>query len=151
MLFLNKKALKASENLEFRKSVKSFVEPLSENGIDEIQFRSEEEYRLNLDIASEEVSYFEVPEIREKELDVTVTETYLRIVNVAFENGKWQFDNGSNAFFAKITGTDFIKEIESNNIQFGSTDVLKVELEISQFLNKEGTLKSEYIDELLYL
>ncbi|SLM85144.1 hypothetical protein FM121_03535 [Vagococcus fluvialis bH819] len=55
-------------------------------------------------------------------------------------------------------GTDLLTKIldllagkESDDIQFSSTDVLKVELEISQFLNKEGTLKSEYIDELLYL
>ena len=139
-----KDSLKASKNLEFRKSVKNFVEPLNENGIDGIQFKSEVEYNLNLEIHSQEVSYFEVPEIKEKELDISVTETYLRIVNVAFENGKWKFDNGTNSFFAKIIDTNFIKEVENNNIQFGSTDVLKVRLESSQYLNKEGTLKSEY-------
>ncbi|MDT2831835.1 hypothetical protein P7H62_12835 [Vagococcus carniphilus] len=139
-----KNALKASKNVDFRKSVKEFVEPLNENGIDGIQLKSQIEYNLSLEIKSNEVKYFEVPEIKEKELDVSTTEVFLRIVNVAFENGKWRFDNGSNSFFARITDETFIKEVENNNIQFGSTDVLKVELETSQYLNKEGSLKSEY-------
>ncbi|HCM88443.1 MAG TPA: hypothetical protein DIS85_00945 [Vagococcus sp.] len=74
-------------------------------------------------------------------LDINTTEKGSFVMDLILANG--------TDLLTKIL--DLLAGKESDDIQFSSTDVLKVELEISQFLNKEGTLKSEYIDELLYL
>ena len=39
---------------------------------------------------------------------------------------------------------DFLKAVEKNEQQFGSTDTLKVKLKTEQYLDKNGKLKSDY-------
>ncbi|AUJ27146.1 hypothetical protein DM473_09670 [Lactobacillus helveticus] len=51
---------------------------------------------------------------------------------------------GDSTFFANITDEDFLKAVEKNEQQFGSTDTLKVKLKTEQYLDKNGKLKSDY-------
>lgn len=51
---------------------------------------------------------------------------------------------GDSTFFADITDEDFLKTVEKNEQQFGSTDTLKVKLKTEQYLDKNGKLKSDY-------
>ncbi len=51
---------------------------------------------------------------------------------------------GDSTFFADITDEDFLKAVEKNEQQFGSTDTLKVKLKTEQYLDKNGKLKSDY-------
>jgi len=78
------------------------------------------------------------------ELGITTNTTYPQIINVAFEHGKWKFSNGDTQFFADIDDEEFIKSVQKNFQQFGSTDLLKVELQTQQYISQEGNLKSKY-------
>lgn len=131
------------QNINFRDGIQKFATPVKKSDIDEIKFTEGQSEEKTI-ISKVDVDVFDTPEIGEKELDTTTQEVFLNIVNVAFENGKWKFSNGATQFFAKILDNDFLKKVGENEIQFGSTDTLKVTLETKQTLSTNGKLHSEY-------
>lgn len=131
------------QNINFRDGVQKFAKPVKSHGINEIRFTEEKKIEIPI-ILKENVEVYDTPDIDKTELDTSVQEVFLNIVNVAFENGKWKFSNGTNTFFAKIMDEEFLKEVERNEIQFGSTDTLKVKLETRQSQDSDGKLHSEY-------
>lgn len=140
-LVIPKDSVEACKNVTFRKSVKEIARPLNSDGIDKIELSRETSVEFS--ITKDEKDYFEVPETKPKELDSSESEIYLQIINVAFEHGKWKFSNGTNQFFATILDEDFIKSVEKNQQQFGSTDTLKVLLRNTQTITNKG-LQSEF-------
>lgn len=135
-------SLNAYKNIEIRKNTKEVIEPLDKDGIDGIDFYRNKQEKVT--ISKSDYEYFDVPSPEEEDLDITTSITYLQIINVAFEHGKWKFSNGDTQFFADIDDKEFIKSVRKNFQQFGSTDLLKVELQTQQYINKEGNLKSKY-------
>lgn len=135
-------SLTAYKNIEIRKSTKDIIEPLDNDGIDGIDFYHDKQEKIT--ISKSDYEYFDVPSPEKEDLDVTTNTTYLQIINVAFEHGKWKFSNGDTQFFADIDDEEFIKSVQKNFQQFGSTDLLKVELQTQQYINQEGNLKSKY-------
>lgn len=131
--------LDAYQNIEVRKSISDSVKPLSKDGIDSIDF-----YHGNHDkvtVKKDDYRLFDAPDAGEKEINISEEDTFLQIISVAFEHGKWQFSSGSNRFFAKIEDENFLNDVEKNIQQFGSTDVLKVHLRTRQYIDKTGLLK----------
>lgn len=141
-LTMSEEAFKAYKNISFRREIHDVVQPLDSKGIDKIEFTHAETKKISVERA--DYKKFKVPDVKEKELDSDVSEVYLQILNVAFEHGKWKFSNGSSQFFAAIEDEAFIKSVEKNEQRFGSTDTLKVKLKTSQYLDKDGKLKSDY-------
>lgn len=135
-------SLDAYKNIEIRKNTKNVINPLSKEGIEGIDFYHDKQEMIT--IKKSDYKYFDVPSPEEENLDITTSVTYLQIINVAFEHGKWKFSNGDNQFFANIDDEEFIKSVQKNFQQFGSTDLLKVDLQTQQYINKEGNLKSKY-------
>jgi hypothetical protein len=135
-------SLNAYKNIEIRKSTKEVIEPISKSGIDGIDFYHDKQDKIT--ISKSDYEFFDVPNPEREDLDVTTNVTYLQIINVAFEHGKWKFSNGDTQFFADIDDSEFIKSVQKNFQQFGSTDLLKVELQTQQYISKEGNLKSKY-------
>ena len=131
----------AYKHIEIRKQVHEIVEPLNTDGIDNIKFTGKD---IFVAINKADYEQFEVPEAKERELDSHDGITYLHVVNVAFEHGKWKFSDGATQFFADIEDKDFIKLVEKNAVQFGSTDMLKVKLQTKQFIDTQGKLKSSF-------
>lgn len=144
-IVIPKESFDLYKNVEVRKSIHDTLEPL-DSGVEKIEVYTQNRNDINLQVDRSEYPAFEVPKVKDKELDSTVSEVYLQIVNVAFEHGKWKFYNGTNYFFAKIEDTDFITSVGRNEYQFGSTDSLKVKLRTEQFMT-EGGLKSEFFIE----
>ncbi|WP_125711122.1 hypothetical protein [Companilactobacillus zhongbaensis] len=136
------KSLEAYQNVTVRKNARDMIAPLKEDGIDSMEIYHEKSQTIT--ITKNDYDKFEVPEVKESNLDTTVNEVYLQIINVAFEHGKWKFSSGSNTFFANITDEQFLKTVEKNLDQFGSTDLLKVKLQTRQYLDKDQIIKSEY-------
>ena len=68
----------------------------------------------------------------------------LHLVNVAFEHGKWRVTDGGSSFHVGIADESFLAQVEANEIQFTSGDILKVRLRTSQFRTTGGQLRSEY-------
>lgn len=140
----NSNSLKAYQNVEFRNNLKNIVEPLEKDGIDGIEIDSKKTDKIVVEKG--DLENFEVPNPEDKELESTVSEDFLQIINVAFEHGKWKFSNGTSQFFANIEDADFIKSVIENKTQFGSTDVLKVKMRTNRKFTRDG-LKSEFIIE----
>jgi len=135
-------SLNAYKNIEIRKSTKNVVDPLDKDGIDGIDFYHDKQEKITINKSDYE--FFDAPNPEKEDLDVTTSVTYLQIINVAFEHGKWKFSNGDTQFFADIDDEEFIKSVQKSFQQFGSTDLLKVELQTQQYISKEGNLKSKY-------
>ncbi|WP_080485167.1 hypothetical protein [Oenococcus oeni] len=73
-----------------------------------------------------------------------MTDTFLQIRDISFaEDHKWKFFDGENTFFAAIRDEDFVDKVKKNDIQFGSTDSLKVKLQREQKMTSDG-LKNSY-------
>lgn len=137
-----KESIEAAKSIEFRQSVKEVVKPLETNGIEGMDFYNQKE--ITTTIKKEEKEAFNIPDIEDRELEVTESELYLQIINVAFEHGKWRFSNGSDTFYASIEDDNFINSVKKNQQQFGSTDTLKVKLRTAQKIDKNGKLKSDF-------
>ena len=133
---------KVYKNVNFRKEIHEVVRPLESDGIDSIGFSHDKSISVTVDHT--DYKKFEVPTVQEKQLDTNESAVFLQIINVAFEHGKWKFSMGDSTFFADITDEDFLKAVEKNEQQFGSTDTLKVKLKTEQYLDKNGKLKSDY-------
>lgn len=141
-LTMSEEAFRVYKNINFRKEVHDVMQPLDSTGINKIEFTHAEDKKISIE--KHDYKNFKVPDIREKELDSVISEVYLQILNVAFEHGKWKFSNGSSQFFATIEDEQFLKAVKKNEQRFGSTDTLKVKLKTSQYLDKDGKLKSNY-------
>ncbi|MDR3241190.1 MAG: hypothetical protein LBT37_03340 [Lactobacillaceae bacterium] len=140
-------SLEAYRSIEFRKSVHEVMRPNNLDGMAGIEFSSVKTEKI--DIKREDYAAFYVPEVPEQELKTEISEAYLKIINVAFEHGKWKFSDGINQFFATIEDEEFKAQVEKNECQFGSTDTLKVRLRLMQRLTANG-LKSEiFIEKVL--
>ncbi|WP_201307910.1 hypothetical protein [Companilactobacillus farciminis] len=77
-------------------------------------------------------------------LDVTIKIIFIQIISMDLKREKWKFSDGITKFFADIDDSEFIKSVQKNFQQFGSTDLLKVELQTQQYISKEENLKSKY-------
>lgn len=136
-----KDVLDAYLNVNVRKGIKDSVKPLEKDGIDKIDFYHDNNQKETVN--KDEYEDFSVPELKAKELETVDSDVFLQIVNVAFEHGKWKFSDGYNQFFAKIGDEKFLKSVERNQQQFGSTDTLKVTLRTRQYIDTEGSLKKD--------
>ena len=137
----NEKILKSYQNLDVRTSIHDIVQPLERKGLNSLEISSEKEVKITVD--KKDYEKFKVPKPNDKELDDKTTTEYLQIESVAFEHGKWKFFDGTNKFFAEIKDEEFIDKVSKNQTQFGSTDILKVELRKKTFQTTDG-LKNEY-------
>lgn len=140
-LTVPKEAYTASKNIEFRKRTKEFVKPLDKAGINTIEVIRESEESLT--ITKEDKISFEVPELKETELDPTEATMYLQIINISFAGEKWKLTDGSKPFYAKIEDKEFVTNVKNNKTQFGANDTLKVLLRTNQKITSSG-LKPEY-------
>lgn len=130
------------KNVQFRTEIHEIVKPLESEGIDSIGFKHNK--KVSLTVKQEDYQKFDVPEAKEKRLDTKEIVVYLQMINFAFEHGKWKFSRGNSTFYADIQDEEFLKAVKKNEQRFGSTDTLKVKLRETQYLDKDGNLKSDY-------
>lgn len=135
-------SFEAYQNIELRKKVNEFVRPLENDGISNIQFQKEEVITVSL--GKEDVEYFEVPVLKDKELESSERVVFLQIINVSFANEKWKFTDGNITFFAKIEDASFVESVSNLQQQFGANDTLEVVLQTNQKLTEKG-LKADYV------
>lgn len=135
------KSLEAYKDVEIRRTVKEVVKPVSDGDAAGIEFISEKMSKVS--ISSEQARRFEVPSVQDEELPATESKVALQIISVGFDNIKWRFSDGTNQFFASIDDKQFMDDVHNNKYQFGSTDILTVQLRQNQTMTENG-LKSEY-------
>jgi hypothetical protein len=142
MVVENQFVIDVSENHDFRRAAKRFVEPLRGEGITKIEARQGDQ-RLTL-ATSEDVESFsaegDVPDVEDREMTML-----LGIVRPHFVRGhRWGVSDGTNTFGAAIEDEAFWNRIESEGLRFGKGDAFKVRLRARQERGQDGSIKTEY-------
>lgn len=141
----DKDIVKLYESYEVKTSILKIFKPLEKDVVSSIELVSEEKTKITVN--KNDYEKIEVPKLqrklqRKKVGEITTT-INLYIKSISFDNNKWKFYDGNREFFAKIKDKDFIDNVFKNQTQFGSADILKVELIIETFQTTSG-LKEKY-------
>jgi hypothetical protein len=129
-------------NIEVRHNVRRFVEPMSRDGVDTIEFRSEGETTLRLEKA--DVPAYDVPEPMAIPLSDAVTEMHVELTSAVFAEGlKWRFSRGGeDRFTADMIDADFLRRVDQGEA-FHKGDTLRCRMRVSQ-VSRDGKLHTDY-------
>lgn len=72
-----------------------------------------------------------------------VTEEYVQVRSINLKLRKGKFTSGGNIFPAKILDENFLAYVDTLNGDFKKSNVLKVKLELQQYIDKSGIIRSE--------
>jgi hypothetical protein len=134
------KSRKIRESLE-----KIITKPLSRQGIQTFAVTDVENIGHAITTVSKEESiYFSVPDVANEKLTDNDMIVSLQIINACFQDGnKWKFTDGSQSFFAEILDKNFINKVNNSEAVFAKDDILKVKINLTQWLTDSG-IKPEY-------
>ncbi|MEM9243364.1 MAG: hypothetical protein AAGA27_04820 [Pseudomonadota bacterium] len=136
-----KLSLDLYRDLKIRKQLERISAPLSEEGIELIEFNYDNN---KIEIKKHERTYFIVPEANKTILKEDSHRENLIIIRAAFKkDNKWRFSNGASEFNAQIKDQAFIEKIMNHKIVFGKGDYLDCEILLRQYQTDKG-LKSQY-------
>lgn len=130
-------------NVRIRRATRKLVQPLTREGIDLVEIRSDEV--VTVSIGTEDVDAFEAPPaveetvIVDQQLPIAVS-----IASVAFvENNKWRLSDGDRTFYATIEDKDFLDRVDRGVEVFRKGDILRCVMRIRQ-VQRDGALHTEY-------
>lgn len=135
-------------DLDYRKSVETFVKPLDRAGVQNVTVYDRRRVRL-VTVDEEDLPSFQTPTVGEEEIDTNRRVTTLQLLGVEFDRRKWRFTEGSSALSATIEDEAFRSQIEGQEIVFGKNDLLRVRLRTRQYRDKDGRLKADHAIELV--
>lgn len=128
------------EQITVRQQIRKAVEPLTQKGIEQVEFRVDGNPPLK--VVSADVPAFDLPSVEEPLLDEE-TEMVLSIVSVVFSEGnKWRFTAGDEAFSAAIEDAHFVSRIEQGVEAFRHGDMMRCRVRVVQS-RKDGKLHIE--------
>lgn len=142
--------LKVFLSVDCRVSLERIVAPVKGDGIDAFELRDPEDAEKDepiIKIDKLTVPSFKAPpasDVMDIEEQTQEQEILARIISVNFEQGKWRFSDGTNAFWASIADETFISRVERGEISFTKGDTLRIRCYIKQSL-KGNHLASEHI------
>jgi len=140
--------LKLYRSAKVRKSLeRAIYEPLEKEGIDSFKAMVDGKGE-SVEIRKPEREYFIAPPTEDEPLSQSIAEAHLQIVSLSFrEDNKWRFTRGSgeNAFYALIKDAEFLRQVESNEIRFSKSDILKVRLKTIENLTDNGLWSIVYL------
>lgn len=117
-------------NIEVRRATRKVVEPLTREGVDTLEFRSESNIAISL--SSEDVAAYDVPEPEAKPLGSNEVEMTVAITSASFiEDNKWRLSDGDASFAAAIEDEDFLRRVDAGEA-FRKGDMLRVHMSIEQ-------------------
>lgn len=129
------------DSVEVRRKARLVVEPLTREGVDRLEFRSETSGSLVIE--KDDVSAYELPEESEPLHDQDL-QMVLAIASVAFTEGnKWRFDDGERRFYAAIEDESFLSRVVRGEA-FRNGDMLRCRLRIVQRRSFSEGLQTEY-------
>lgn len=133
------------QSVLIRESLNDMISPVRREGIDAFEVRNEHGQSIQR-INKEESAGFEFSAANITPEDEESVQTYtqwVRILTVNFEDLKWRFQSGDNKYYAKIEDKNFLKEVE-NGLSFTKGDMLQIELEQTQIVKSDSSIKNEY-------
>lgn len=129
------------QDVTTRRSLRRFVEPLGEQGIDEM-IVSHREQKLTIGKAEREA--FDLPPADDDLVLERSNELVVHIASVAFvEGNKWRLNDGESTFYAVVADEGFLERVDRNEERFGKGDLLRVRLSTKQW-RSEGGLRAEH-------
>lgn len=136
------KLLKDKDTL---KALKWFMSVLGHKDIETVEVKNKSGLKMNTVIKAE-LEHFKTPEVGalEEDLGTQETDTWLTIVSLSFEGGKWSVHCGTNKFLATMADDEFIRKIKNQKVAFAKGDMLFCNLSRHQYINKNGKQKSKY-------
>ncbi len=143
---IEEKALEIVRNQKIREAFEKIItKPLNKDGIDTFAITDVNNIdKPIIKISKKDAIYFSMPEMGNEKLTDNDTIVSLQIINACFQDGnKWKFTDGSQSFFAEIADKDFITKVNKNEAVFGKDDILKVKINLTQWLTDNG-IKPEY-------
>jgi len=129
-------------SIRIRTSIQKVVtEPLSRQGIDKFKIKRND---AETTVEKQEKDCFKLSEIPDELLKDQEREVFLKVITISFSEGhKWRFSDGGVEFYAEISDSDFINQVQENKDGFFKDDLLKVTLREKQWISDSG-IKSEY-------
>lgn len=125
-----------------RKHARKVIEPVTRDGIESLEIRSDVEVSVSIDKA--DTVAFEPPADGEEVLLEEETELVVSIASVAFKEGnKWRLSDGDRTFHATIEDDAFLDRVDRGLEAFRSGDFLRCRIKIVQ-AKSEGELHTEY-------
>lgn len=128
-------------NRKLRTHLKDALSPLA-NGV-ATRFFTGMGNACNVEIAAEDLPWFEPAQTTEIIADDTTRVTLLLESPVFKEGNKWRFSDGTTSFHAELVDADFLARVNAGEERFGKGDILVVRLQRIQSI-ADGRLSSDY-------
>lgn len=133
--------IKLYQDVSTRKAISEVVRPVKNIGID--RFVVSEGKNLLQTVGKDEVSSFDMPEVKEPILD-QISQKAFSLVSLAFkEDYKWRMTDGQVIYSVTIKDEAFLKRVNNNELAFAKGDVLLCELRTIQWQVEDG-VRTEY-------
>lgn len=130
---------------QISRAEKAIVRPLQANGIEKLEIR-ENGVPFNT-INKSEIDFFGQADIQQdgpEEEPATIT-AILELRGPVFVAGeKWQFHFGDEKIWAEISDKQFLVRVFAYGERFGVGDKLKVDLKLTQYQTRGGSIRNSY-------
>jgi hypothetical protein len=131
------------QSIEVRESIDRVVEPLRNDGIDELVIDAIENEELR--ISRDEVGVFEPPSRVEQEVLTDNREEVLQIIAPNFGERMWKFTDGANTILASIQDRDFNDRVVRGEEAFKYGDALRCRVSFRQYYSEDGNLRTSRV------
>lgn len=136
-------SLLIASNREFREAARDVMQPLSREGVDEVELSSP--VTEPVVVQRDDLPSFDLPSIEEELLVDGERVVVLRPVSVAFAEGnKWRVSDGESIFWASLRDQAFLDRVTSGAESFTKSDILRARLLTRQFRDRDGDLRTEH-------
>ena len=132
------RTLHIHDNPRARQGLYGVVEPLEQEGIDEVEVESESG---SAQVDSTEVPFF-APVDDEEDLGTYEVEKWVEIDGVSFSDGRLRLREGANTYSAALEDSAFQRRINDGE-KFAKGDGLRCQLEVTQWRSRRG-IESRY-------
>ena len=134
---------RAIDDVTVRQQLERFTEPLRQEGVNTIRFKSGEDVQEQITTA--DAPSFTASHGGEPTSQATFQATY-QIKRLYFERGKkWRLSNGAQTILTQIEDEAFWKRIEAAEVAFSADDYLVCEVRMDQWFDGTVGLKTEYV------
>jgi len=132
-------------DIPVRKAIENSLLPISREGIDKFEVLANKEPIES--VTKEEFPYYQIPsedEYAQELIDEQEIIATYSIISLTFkEDNKWRLSDGTNTFYVTISDSDFLGDVNNNNISFSKGDLLKIKLLVKSWRDHTG-FKTEY-------
>lgn len=140
-LVVPEESVQVAKDLETRRGLRAFVEPLGSEEISTVEMTTD---GSEVEVVKADIPAFELPEVADREETTSIRRVVLRISQATLEGSYvWRVNDGGPAFAVTMSDEDFKAAVERGTERFGVGDQLIVDLQESQYTRADGSLRTE--------